>query len=178
MTISGRMTLSVTLGAAVLCAGSQAQTTIPKSQGTTLMGTAVTLPDALQGKVGVLVVGFSHGSQEHVASWGRLLAADYSKAPEVVYFEIPILAGAPKMLRGMIAKSIGKSMPEAERSHLLPLMEGEPAWRSVAHYVKPDDAYVLLVDVTGTVRWQTEGDATDAAYLEFKKNLGVLTAHK
>jgi hypothetical protein len=130
MTISGWMTLSVTLGAAVLCAGSQAQTTIPKSQGTTLTGTAVTLPDALQGKVGVLVVGFSHGSQEHVASWGRLLAADYSKAPEVVYFEIPILAGAPKMLRGMIAKSIGKSMPEAERSHLLPLMEGEPATSS------------------------------------------------
>jgi hypothetical protein len=165
------LNLALTLGAG-------AQTTIPKSQGTTLAGTAVTLPDALRSKVGVLVVGFSRGSQDHVASWGRLLATDYGKATDVVYFEIPMLAGAPKMLRGMIVKSMGKSVPQAERPHFLPLMEDEPAWRAAARYDKPDDAYVLLVDATGTVRWQMEGDATDAAYRDFKKNLRLLTAHK
>ena len=46
-----------------------AQTHIPATHGTTLTGTAVALPEALKGKVGVLVVGFSHASQGEVGSW-------------------------------------------------------------------------------------------------------------
>ena len=164
------------LGAGWACAGARAQTTIPKSQGTTLTGTTVSFPDALKGKFGVLVVGFSHASQGQVASWGRLLEADYGQTPNVTYFEIPMLAGAPKMLRGMIVKTMTKSVPAAEKPHFLPMTVGEPAWRAVAHYNKPDDAYVLIVDETGTVRWQIEGEATDAAYADFKKNLASIMA--
>ena len=51
---------------------------IPVAHGTSLAGTAVVLPDALKGKVGVLVLGFSHASQEQVANWGRLITADYA----------------------------------------------------------------------------------------------------
>ena len=122
----------------------------PCAHGTTLTGTAVALPDALKGKVGVLVVGFSHASQGQVASWGRLLEADYGKSRTMWRISsCRCSAGAPKMLRGMIVKSMAKSVPEAEKPHFLPLMEDEPAWRAVAHYDKPDDAYVLLVDGDG-----------------------------
>jgi len=138
--------LSTILGTVLACAGAQAQTTIPKSHGTTLSGTAVSFPEALKGKFGVLVVGFSHASQGQVTYWGRLLEADYGQSPNVTYFEIPMLAGAPKLLRGGIVKSMTKSVPGGERPHFLPMTEGEPAWRAVAHYNKPDDAYVLIVD--------------------------------
>jgi hypothetical protein len=168
--------LSLTLGAAMVCAGARAQTTIPKSQGTTLAGTAVALPDALKGKAGILVVGFSHASQGQVSTWTRLLEADYGKSNDITYFAIPMLAGAPKMVRGIIRKSMASSVPFEQRPHFLPITEGEPAWRAAAHYDKPDDAYVLLVDSAGTVRWQTEGEATDMAYAEMKKNLRVVTA--
>jgi hypothetical protein len=178
MRIRGWAILSAVLGAGIFCAGARAQTTVPKSQGTTLAGTPVTLPDALNGKFGVLVVGFSHASQGQVAAWGRRLAADYGNSQDVTYFEIAMLAGAPKMVRGMIVKSMGKSVPQEERPHFLPMMEGEPDWRAVAHYNKPDDASVLIVDETGTVRWQTEGKATDAAYADLKKNLEAAEAQK
>jgi hypothetical protein len=146
-------------------------THIPASHGTTLTGTTMSLPEALKGKVGVLVVGFSHASQGEVSSWGRLLQADYGKSDDVVYFELPMLAAAPKILRGMIVKKMGSAMPFAEKEHFVPLMEGEPAWRGVARYDKPDDAYVMLVDDQGLVLWQTEGEATDAAWGELKKRL-------
>jgi hypothetical protein len=155
-------------------AAAQAHVSIPKAQGTTLAGTPVTLPDTLKGKLGVLVVGFSHASQGQVEAWGRRLAKDYGQSAEVAYFEIPMLAGAPKMLRGMIVKSMSKSIPEAERPHFLPLMDGEPAWRAATHYSKPDDAYVLLVTGDGTVEWQTEGDATDAAYAILKQQMETM----
>jgi hypothetical protein len=150
---------------------------IPVAHGTSLAGTAVVLPDALKGKMCVLVLGFSHGSQEQVANWGRLITADYGQAQGLVYFEIPMLGGAPKMIRGMIIKSMGSSVPAAERPHFIPLTEDDKPWRAVAHYDKANDAYVLLVDGDGIVLWQTQGDPTDAAYFAFKKKLdGVLGA--
>jgi hypothetical protein len=171
MRIRGWAILSAVLATGLVCVCGRAQTTVPKSQGTTLVGTSVALPDALKGKFGVLVLGFSHASEAQVSAWGRLLEADYGQSHDVTYFEIAMLAGAPKMLRGMIVKGMTNSVPGAERPHFLPMMEGEPAWRGVAHYNKPDDAYVMIVDERGTVRWQTEGEATDAAYGEFRKNL-------
>ena len=159
------------------CAATWAQLSIPKSHGTTLAGAAVTLPEALGESAGIMVVGFSHASQGQVAAWGRRLTADYGQSQNVKYFELPMLAGAPKILRGMIVKKMASTVPQAERPHFLPLMEGEAAWRAVAHYDKPDDAYLMLVNGAGEVQWQTEGDATDAAYAELKKNLQELSMH-
>lgn len=167
---------SIVLGLSMPCSATWAQVSIiPKAHGTTLAGTAVTLPDELKGKVGVLVVGFSHASQGQVTAWGKRLAADYGQSVGVAYFEVPMLAGAPKMVRGMILRSMNSSVPTAEHPHFLPLTEDEAAWRAVAHYSKPDDAYVLLVDESGAIRWQCEGGSTDAAYGELKKNLESLT---
>jgi hypothetical protein len=144
---------------------------IPATHGTTLAGTNVAFPEALTGKVNIIVVGFSHSSQQQVANWGRLITADYGKSADVDYFELAMLASAPKLLRGMIIKRMGSSVPFDERGHFIPVLEGEPAWRAAAHYDKPDDAYLLLVDKKGTVLWQTEGNPTDAAYASFRQEV-------
>jgi hypothetical protein len=144
---------------------------IPAAHGITLAGASVALPEAVKGKMGVLVVGFSKASQQQVTAWGRRLAADYRQSNDVAYFEIPMLGGAPKLLRGIIVREMGSSVPDRERPHFLPIAEDEAAWRAVTHYSKPDDAYVLLIDSDGVVKWQTEGDASDAAYGELKRRL-------
>ena len=104
----GRVVIWVALGLAVVSI--HAQQTVPKSQGTTLVGTSVGLPDAVHGKVGVLVVGFSKSSQGQVAAWGRRLSADFNQSPSVVYFEVPMLAGAPKIIRRMIVHQMGSTV--------------------------------------------------------------------
>lgn len=161
---------------ALLCAfvpapGQEAEQ-VPATHGTTLAGTEVVFPDALKSKVNIVVVGFSHASQEQVANWGRLIAADYGKSAEVSYFELAMLTNMPKMMRGVMIKRLGSNVPFDERSHYIPVLEGEQAWRATAHYDKADDAYVLLVDNKGLVLWQTQGDPTDAAYSNFKQELG------
>jgi hypothetical protein len=167
-----RQSLKALCTVALLCtcvrASSQDAMHIPETHGTTLATTEVTLPDALKGKVNIVVVGFSHASQEQIANWGRLIAADYGKSADVTYFELAMLAGAPKMLRGMIIKRMGSAVPFDERAHFVPVLEGEAAWRAVAHCNKADHAYVLLVDSQGVVVWQTEGEPTNAAYSAFK----------
>ena len=99
------------------------------------------------------------------------MQADYGKSRDFNYFEIAVLAGAPKLVRGMIVRRMGSSVPFDERAHFVPLLDGEPAWRAVAHYHKPEDAYVLLVDRKGVVLSRIEGDATNAAYADFKRQV-------
>ena len=149
---------------------------VPTARGTTLTGTEMALPNSLNGRIGVLLVGFSHASAEQIGDWGRLIEADYGKSPDLVYFEMPMIGSAPKMLRGMITKSMASAVPAAERSHFVPLTEDDKPWRAVAHYDKPDDAYLLIVDGKGAVLWQVEGDATDINYAAFKKKLNGLLA--
>jgi len=144
---------------------------IPPTRGTTLAGTEVKLPEAFKAKITILVVGFSHTSQEQIGNWGRLISADYGKSPEVDYFELAMLARAPKLLRGMILKRLESMVPFEERPHYIPVLEGESGWRTAAHYDKPDDAYILLVDRKGTVLWQSEGEPTNALYARFKAEL-------
>lgn len=86
-----------------------------------------------------------------------------------------MLAGAPGVLRGVIVHQMGSTVPEIQRLNFLPLMENEAGWRAVTHYNNSDDAYVLVVDGAGTIRWQTRGDATDAKYNGLRKQLQILT---
>src|ERR1017187_6302787 len=149
---------------------------IPTARGTTLTGKDMALPNSLNGKIGVLVVGFSRASGEPVANWGRLIEAQYGQSRGLTYFEIPMLAGTPKVLRGMVVKQMSSTVPGPERAHFVPLTEADKPWRAVAHYDKPDDAYVLVVNGGGALLWRTEGEATDMAWAEFKAKLNGLLA--
>jgi hypothetical protein len=149
---------------------------IPEVHATSFSNEAVNLPEGLKGKVGVLVVGFSRDSREADSAWGKRLAADYGESPTVVYYEMPVLAAAPRMLRGMIVKSMKSSVPATEQAHFVVILENEAAWKTVAHYGRPDDPYVLVVDNQGSVVWQTQGAVTDAAYAALKEHVEALQA--
>lgn len=154
---------------------SQSLSHIPAAHGVTLTGMSVTLPQSLQGEPAVLILGFSHASQAQVANWGNHLAQVNGDSKEVTFYEIPMLGGAPKMLRGMIIKSMGKSVPEAQKPHFLPLTEDDKPWRTAANYDKPDIAYILLVDGKGAIRWRTEGDESDTTYSELMRHLAEVS---
>jgi hypothetical protein len=171
--------LRASIGLGVLAGYAQAQTpgaAIPASRGTTLTGIPVALPDAVKGKVGVLVVGFTKDSKAAMRAWGKRLAADYPATGGVVFYEVPVLASAPSLARVTIEEEMKMSMPAAERAHFLPLTQNEAGWLAVTHYVKGDDAYVLLIGGDGVVRWQTQAAVSDANYAELKGKIGEMQA--
>ena len=160
-----------------LASGSGAGPQIPSVHGTTLANNKVDLPEDLQGKVGILVVGFSTSSRDGVTDWGKKLAADYSDSPSVLFYEMPVLASVPKMMRSFVQGRIKSSVSDRGKPHFLPLLDNEMSWRALAHYNKPDDAYVLLVDGNGRVRWQSQGPPTDTTYVALKQQVETLRPH-
>jgi hypothetical protein len=157
-----------------LAVGASATERIPEVHGTSLTNQAVDLPEGLQGKAGVLVLGFSRGSRDGVAEWGRRLAADYRSSPTVVYYEMPVLASVPGMLRGMVVRSMKSSVPERAQARFVPITDDEKTWRALVHYREADDPYLLVVNAQGSVVWRTQGVPTDAAYAELKQQVEML----
>jgi hypothetical protein len=149
---------------------------IPEVHATSFSNEAVNLPEGLKGKVGVLVLGFSRDSREGDSAWGKRLAADYRESPTVVYYEMPVLAAVPRMVRGLVVKSIKSSVPASEQARFIVILENEAAWKTVTHYGRPDDPYVLVVDSQGSVVWQTQGAPTEAAYAALKQHVEALRA--
>jgi hypothetical protein len=149
---------------------------MPVVHGTSLAGQPVELPRMLEGKVGVLVIGFSRESRQPVAEWGRRLAAEYKGTPGVVYYEMPMLAEVPRWLRGVVVRSMRKEVPEGAQARLVPLTEDEAGWKDVVGYKKAEDAYVLVVDGTGAVRWKGHGTATDASFAAMQAGVRAFAA--
>jgi len=147
---------------------------VPVTHGTKLAGTQVTLPGDLRGRVGVLVLGFSKSSGDVSKGWGQRLAANYTDSSGVMFYEMPVLESVPKVIRGVVVKSIKSGVPEAQQQHFVLLFSDEAEWKRVAHYANADDAYVLVVDGDGVVRWQTSGRVTDAGFAALKEQVGRL----
>jgi hypothetical protein len=151
----------------------QAVQAIPEVHATSLAGDPINLPEDLKGRSAVLVMGFSHGAQDAVRAWSRSLAADYRDSPAVTYYELAMLGGAPRLVRGLIVRSMKKEVPERAQGHFVPITDDEAAWKSVAHYdsSSADAAYVVVLDRAGNVVWRTSGPLTGPAYVELKRHL-------
>lgn len=172
--LSRRLVIALTLLSGGLTWAQRESARIPATHGTSLAGTQVTLPDDLRGKVGVLVLGFSKSSGDVCKGWGQRLATNYGDSHDVAYYQLPVLASAPKLIRGVVVRSIKSGVPEAEQPHFLPVFTGEDEWRRLAKYANSNDAYVLVIDGEGRIRWQTSGKVSDAGFAALKQQVDAL----
>lgn len=147
---------------------------IPDVHTTSFSGDLVDLPAMLQGKLAILILGFSKSSRTQATLWGRRLPTDYFYSPDVLYFEMPVLEAVPHLLRGAVLRSIKSEVSARSQPHFAPLVSDEQRWRAVVHYNRPNDAYVLLVDSNGLVQAQFQGEPTDATYQELKRRIEQL----
>ncbi len=144
---------------------------IPEVHSTDLTGRPVNLPAMLQQKAGVLVVGFSRESREQATAWGTRLAGDFNSSSEVSFYELPVLDDVPRLLRGVVLRAIAKDVADPGKPHFVPLTGNQEQWKAVTHFEDSRDAYVLVVDGKGTVRWQVAGEPTDENYRAMRRAL-------
>lgn len=142
--------------------------TIPTVKAKALDDSDVILPAPNSRQFLILIVGFSHKSGEVCSAWGKHVSGDYAKNSRVNYFQIPVLQDAPSLVRPMILHGMRKGVPAQGLSHFVPIYEKESDWKKLVNFSAPDDAYLLITDPQGLVRWQLHGSFTDSAYNELK----------
>jgi hypothetical protein len=141
-----------------VCAGLlNAQQAIPSIEGETLSGKKVSLPAALGGSPALLIVGFTHGSQAQTKAWSTRVSGRFPA------WSIAVLEDVPRLVRGMATHGIKSGTPKDQYDRFLLVYHGEKQLKEAAGFDRPDDAYLLVVDGSGAVRWSYHGPVTDAA---------------
>ncbi len=159
------------VAAAAPSPGVPAPSQIPNLNADTLAGMHVHLPADLQGKRAVLVLAFNKGARSQVRDWGVRLDKDFSRSPDVLYFDMPVIAAVPHFLRSYVLHSMAAELSDRGKQHFLPIPDNESRWRALAGYKDPNLAYILVIDSSGQVEWQTSGPLTAAAYTALREHL-------
>ena len=150
---------------------------LPKLQGKSLSGHLVTLPDEAKGKTGVLVVGFSRDCSAQSRAWVTRIESDFLKRWDLVIFRVPFLEAVPRAFRGFALREIRKTASPDAFDTTVPVFEGEDAWKKLVGFVRPEEAYVLVVDTTGQIRATAHGDI-NVAYAAVEAKLRDLLLDK
>jgi hypothetical protein len=67
------------------------------------------------------------------------------------------------MVRGMATHGIKSGTPKDQFDHFLLVFHGEKQLKRAVGFDRPDDAYLLVIDGAGVIRWSFHGPVTDAA---------------
>ena len=150
---------------------------IPPVKAKALDDSEVVLPKPGGQQFLILVLGFSHKSGENCTPWDKRLAADYGSDSHVAYYQLPVLAGAPSLIRPVILRGMRKDVPAYLHSRFVPIYDHEEDWKKLVNFSGADDAYVLVTSPDGHVLWQTHGPLSDAAYAGLQVHVTKLTAY-
>jgi hypothetical protein len=145
---------------------------VPHSELRSLSDEAVTLPDALIGRVTVLIIGFTRTSHSATSAWGQRVAKDFATSCDL--YEIAALQDVPRFLRSFVVSGIRKGVPAKEHHRFLLLYDNQDQWKALVHFERADSAYVLLTDGTGRVVWKTSDTVDQKSLSALSEQLAKL----
>ena len=145
------------------CAGQ-----FPMIEGENLLGKKIELPQAGEGHPSVIIIGFTHASQSQTKPWSARLY------PGVTTYSLAVLQDVPRLVRGMAVGGIKSGVPQEQRERFLLVFRGEKELKEAAGFDSPNDAYLILLDADGTIRWRFHGALNDASLAELKSHLADL----
>jgi hypothetical protein len=131
----------------------------------------IAFPAAAAGRPAVVVIGFTHASQNQTRPWGERLSRDPAS---LLVYSLAVLEDVPRLVRGMAAHGIKSGVPKEQRERFLLVYHDEKALKEIAGFSQPDDAYVLLLDGSGAVSWKYHGPVSDGAITELGDRLASL----
>jgi hypothetical protein len=149
---------------------------IPPVETKTLDGKPVALPGDGRSKPLLLLLGFSHKSDDDFRSWAERAHTPYASDSRIDYYELVDLQGVPSIIDKMIVHGMRRAVKEPRRSHFAPFYQHETDWKKLVNYDDPKLAYVVLADAEGHVVWQSKGPATEVKALELESRIEKLSA--
>lgn len=92
----------------------------------------------------------------------------------VTVYPVAVLEAVPRLVRGMASHGIKGGTPKEQRDRFLLVYYQEAELKMAAGFTAPDDAYILLLDASGAIRWRFHGSVTDSAVAELQKEAQVV----
>jgi hypothetical protein len=151
---------------------------IPQMKGTTLEGQEIILPDAVRGKVTLLIITFSKAAGELGRGWNDPFLKDYPQDDKVTSYAIAMLEDVPSLLRGMVRGGIKKGVPSSMRRRFLTVKQDENQWKQYLSLKNDRDPYLILLDGNGHLQWIHSGAFDPTVYGGVKARIAELLSAK
>jgi hypothetical protein len=152
---------------------------IPHTEAETLSGKKIVLPEASTGRPAVFIVGFSRAGGDSSGRWDKQLRQESTTDSNMQIYNVAELQDTPKMVRGVIRHNMQGNIPQNERDTFVVLYQDEDVWKKLAGFSDPNDAYILLVDSAGRIRWRAHGRAPDQQVVNaFRKEISKILDSK
>lgn len=149
---------------------------LPEISGESLNGRAVTLPGASAGAPAVLLLGFTYASREPVERWETWCRTEFGAS--VACYQMPMLGGMAKLASPFIRSGMRKNTPESLQDRVVTVTSRAGDWKDrVGHSPAiDDDAFLILIDRAGIVRWLAHGDVDAQRTAALKREVSALPA--
>jgi hypothetical protein len=148
----------------------------PLLSGEYLTGRKAVLPEAASGKIALLALGFTYDSRFAVEAWTGRFRKDFGSSREITFFEIPMMGGMARMGRWFIDSGMRKGTPKELHENVITVYGGTDPWKKRLGFKEGDDAYLILIDSKGIVRWTHSGQFDEARYAELAELVRKLAA--
>jgi hypothetical protein len=148
----------------------------PRLEGQFLTGRDAALPQASSGKIALVAIGFSYQSRFPVEAWGNWYRATMAAKTDMTFFEVPMIGGLATLGRWFIDRGMRKGTPAELHENVITVYGGAGEWKERLSYASPheDDAYLIVLDRTGVVRWVHHGGFDQPRAEELRKILTSL----
>jgi hypothetical protein len=134
---------------------------MPPLKGDLLSGTPGVLPDLAAGQTTLVILGFSYDSRFQVEAWAEKFRSRYGAAGDVTLFEVPMMGAAARLGRWFIDSGMRKNTPRELHGRVMTVYGGNDDWKARVGFSAPHDAYLVLIDRQGIVRWLAHGPVSD-----------------
>jgi hypothetical protein len=140
---------------------------MPKLEGEFLTGKKAVLPDDTRGRVTLVTLGFTYDSRWAVEAWIKRWRAEFGSDARTNFYEVPMIDGMARMGKWFIDSGMRKGTPKQDQSNVITVYGGTKPWKDRVGFDAKyeDDAYLILIDAQGVIRWTHRGQ-TDAAQFD------------
>jgi hypothetical protein len=148
---------------------------LPQLSGRTLTGRTAVLPQS-PGKVTLVAVGFTYKSRFPVEAWAEWYRATIASRTDITLFEVPMIGGAATLGRWFIERGMRNGTPKELHDQVITVYGGTGDWKRRLSYSSEhkDDAYLIVIDQEGVVRWLYHGAFDEPRGDELKELLASL----
>ena len=132
---------------------------LPVIKGQFLSGRDAELPRAASGRVALAAMGFTYRSRFPVEAWADWYRTTIDPTTAVTFFEVPMVGGMATLGRWFINRGMRRGTPVELHDHVITVYGGTSDWKQRLSYSTrhQDDAYLIVLDRQGVVRWLHHG---------------------
>ncbi len=147
---------------------------LPELRGEFLTGREAVLPQAAEGRVTLLLLGFTYNSRFAVEAWAEKFRAHFRSDPRVTFYEAPIIGGMARLAKWFIDAGMRRGTPAEDYEHVVTVYRHTDSWKKRVRFVDPDSAYLILLDRMGKVAWRHQGAYEDGAFQTLSRKISEL----